>query len=316
MFEIAREVLRELRAGGRLGVVVVTSVHGSAPRTVGSAMAVTEDGRAIGSISGGCVESEAYELAGACLASGEAIATTLGGEGDVLAAGLACGGSLGVLALRLGDGGPDDASVTAALEAALDDERLGEDLVLELAGPGAAVRLVRPAAPRMVVVGAVDFSGALASAARLLGYRVTVCDPRGTFATRERFPAAHEVAVEWPDVHLGRLTLGVGDAVCVLTHEERFDVPALTAALASGAGYVGVMGSRRTHDRRVAALRAAGVGDEELARLRSPIGLDLGGSSPAETAVAIVAEILAARTGASGLPLSGTRGPIHRRAER
>ncbi|WP_062522543.1 XdhC family protein [Demequina silvatica] len=303
MFEIAREALGVLHEGGALGVVVVTGVHGSTPRAPGSAMAVTSDGRAIGAISGGCIESEAYELALARLADPAPVRATLGGEGDLLRPGLACGGAVDVLAFHAG---PGDRRIVQALEASLED---GE-VTLELPG---GHRLTRPRAPRLVIVGAVDFAPALAAAGRALGYRVIVVDPRPVFATPERLPAAHEVHVAWPDRFLRDLAIEESTVICVLTHDDRVDVPALAVALASPAGYVGAMGSRVTHERRLERLRESGVGDDALAGLRSPIGLDLGGSSPAETAIAILAEVIADRTGASGRPLRETRGAIHRR---
>ncbi|MGH9211956.1 MAG: XdhC family protein [Acidimicrobiales bacterium] len=168
--------------------------------------------------------------------------------------------------------------------------------------------------PHMLVFGAVDFTMALVRVAKVMGYRVTVCDAREVFATRNRFPYADEVVVEWPDRLLTRVgdTLTARDAVCVLTHDTKFDVPALVAALATEAGYIGAMGSRRTHSERVRRLREAGVDDAGLARIRSPIGLDLGARTPEETAVSICAEIIADRTGRSpARPLSVADGPIH-----
>ena len=169
------------------------------------------------------------------------------------------------------------------------------------------------APPRMLVFGAVDFTAALVRVAKVLGYRVTVCDAREVFATTQRFPLADEVVVDWPD----RLLAEVGpelrrrDVVCVLTHDVKFDVPAIIGALTTSVGYIGVMGSRRTHDDRLERLREAGVTDEELARLRSPIGLDIGARTPEETAISIVSEIIALRTGRSARGLSATDGPIH-----
>lgn len=168
--------------------------------------------------------------------------------------------------------------------------------------------------PQMWIFGAVDFTAALAKVAKVLGYRVTVCDAREVFATRRRFPMADEVVVTWPQAMFeGRgEELGPRDAVCILTHDPKFDVPAIAGALSTRVGYIGVMGSRRTHERRLERLIDAGVSsDEDLTRLCSPIGLDLGGRTPEETAVSICAEIIARRTGRSSRSLSAVAGPIH-----
>jgi xanthine dehydrogenase accessory factor len=167
--------------------------------------------------------------------------------------------------------------------------------------------------PRMVIFGAVDFTAALVKAGKLLGYRVTVCDARAVFATRARFPDADDVVNDWPDRHLAKIgpDLGARDAVCVLTHDAKFDVPALVGALDTGAGYIGAMGSRRTHADRVARLRDAGVGDDAIARVMAPIGLDIGARTPEETAIAICAEIIALRTGRPAPSLRDTDGSIH-----
>jgi xanthine dehydrogenase accessory factor len=170
-------------------------------------------------------------------------------------------------------------------------------------------------APRLVIFGAVDFTAALARAGKLLGYRVTVCDARAVFATARRFPMADEVVNEWPDRHLAAVGEGLGprDAICVLTHDTKFDVPAIVAALRTSVGYLGAMGSRRTHAARVERLREAGVTDAELARVMAPIGLDIGSRTPEETAIAICAEIIALRTGRAGVAsLRDGVGPIHR----
>jgi xanthine dehydrogenase accessory factor len=171
--------------------------------------------------------------------------------------------------------------------------------------------------PRMVILGAVDFSAALSAVAKVLGYRVTVCDARAVFATRGRFPAADEVVAEWPDRYLTRVgpELGPRDAVCVLTHDTKFDVPAIIAALATDVGYIGAMGSRRTKARREEKLREAGVDDAGLDRVRAPIGLDLGARTPEETAISICAEIIASQTGTEMVTsLSRGMGAIHRNA--
>jgi len=167
--------------------------------------------------------------------------------------------------------------------------------------------------PRMLIFGAVDFTAALAGAAKLLGYRVLVCDAREVFATEQRFPMADEVVVEWPHRLLERLgpELGPRDAVCVLTHDHKFDVPALAAALETDAGYIGAMGSRRTDAERTERLRAEGVSEAGLARIMAPIGLDIGARTPEETAVSICAEIIARRTGRRAPSLRDSEGPIH-----
>jgi len=166
--------------------------------------------------------------------------------------------------------------------------------------------------PRMIIFGAVDFTAALARAGKLLGYRVTVCDARAVFATVQRFPMADEVVNDWPDRYLAKVEdLGPRDAVCVLTHDAKFDVPAIVAALATDVGYLGAMGSRRTHERRVERLREAGVDDAGLARLMAPIGLDIGARTPEETAISICAEIIASKTGRAAPSLRDATGAIH-----
>ncbi len=167
--------------------------------------------------------------------------------------------------------------------------------------------------PRMIIFGAVDFTAALARIAKVLGYRVAVCDARAVFATRARFPMADDVVNDWPDRYLEKVggDLGPRDAVCVLTHDTKFDVPAIVGALATNVGYLGAMGSRRTHDKRVERLRDAGVDDAGLARVHAPIGLDIGGRTPEETAISICAEIISLRTGRHATALRDSAGPIH-----
>lgn len=168
--------------------------------------------------------------------------------------------------------------------------------------------------PQMWIFGAVDFTAALSKVAKVLGYRVIVCDARETFATRRRFPLADEVIVSWPAPVFAERghTLGQRDAVCILTHDPKFDVPAVTSALATEVGYIGVMGSRATHKTRLERLAQAGVQERtQLDRLMAPIGLDLGARTPEETAVSICAEIISCRTGRSASSLRGGDGPIH-----
>ncbi|MFD3904663.1 XdhC family protein [Streptomyces sp. CB04723] len=217
-----------------------------------------------------------------------------------------------------GLGGHPELDRTAAAEAAalLDTGRTGTIALLEDGShcPGGLTLLVESSVepPRMIVFGAVDFAAALVRAGKFLGHHVTVCDARSVFATAARFPEADEVVVDWPHRYLRRTRTDARTVLCVLTHEARFDVPLLTEALRMPAAFIGAMGSRRTHEDRTRRLREAGVSDGELARLRSPIGLDLGARTPEETALSIAAEIVAARRGGTGRPLTGGAEPIHR----
>jgi xanthine dehydrogenase accessory factor len=165
--------------------------------------------------------------------------------------------------------------------------------------------------PRMLVFGAIDFAAAVARVGKFLGYHVTVCDARQVFATKSRFPDADEVIVEWPHRFLAGTSIDSRTVICVLTHDPKFDVPLLEVALRTPAGYIGAMGSRRTHEDRIERLREVGLTEAELARLRSPIGLDLGARTPEETAVSIAAELIQLRWGGSGQPLTATEGRIH-----
>lgn len=168
--------------------------------------------------------------------------------------------------------------------------------------------------PRMVIFGAVDFTASLARVAKLLGYRVTVCDAREVFATARRFPMADEILVDWPDRYLQTVgsQLGPRDAICVLTHDPKFDVPAITEALRTDVGYIGAMGSRRTTAERERRLLEAGVARADLDHVMAPIGIDIGARTPEETAISICAEIIARQTGKlDGVSLKETEGPIH-----
>src|SRR3954471_11966375 len=167
--------------------------------------------------------------------------------------------------------------------------------------------------PRMVIFGAVDFTAALASVAKLLGFHVVVCDARAVFATVLRFPMADEIVNEWPNRYLEKVgkQLTPRDAVCVLTHDHKFDIPAIVSAVQTEVGYIGAMGSRRTNEGRVVRLREAGLSDDAITRVMSPIGLDIGARTPEETAISICAEIIAARTGRRAGSLRDTDGPIH-----
>ncbi|KPI08366.1 XshC-Cox1-family protein [Actinobacteria bacterium OK074] len=214
-------------------------------------------------------------------------------------------------------GHPDlDRTAVAEARALLDTGRTGT-VGLSADGshcPGGLTLLVESSvpAPRMIVFGAVDFAAALVRAGKFLGYHVTVCDARPVFATRARFPDADDIVVDWPHRYLRRTVTDGRSVLCVLTHDAKFDIPLLTAALRLPVAFVGAMGSRRTHADRDRRLREAGLTERELARLRSPIGLDLGARTPEETALSIAAEIVAARRGGTGVPLTGSGTPIHR----
>ncbi|TVL90529.1 XdhC family protein [Streptomyces sp. SAJ15] len=196
-----------------------------------------------------------------------------------------------------------DAGRTGTVEIGADVSRSGRPLTV-------FVESSLPA-PRMIAFGAVDFASALARVGKFLGYHVTVCDARPVFATRLRLPAADEIVVQWPHTYLASTDVDGRTVLCVLTHDAKFDVPLLELALRLPVAYVGAMGSRRTHEDRDRRLREVGVTERELARLHSPIGLDLGARTPEETALSIAAEIVAHRRGGGGASLTGARTPIH-----
>lgn len=196
-----------------------------------------------------------------------------------------------------------DAGRTGVLEVGADGRLCGEPLKVLVESS------VPP--PRMIVFGAIDFASALVRIGKFLGYRVTVCDARPVFATKARFPEADEIVVDWPHRYLEATEVDGRTVLCVLTHDAKFDVPLLETALRLPVAYVGAMGSRRTHEDRNKRLREVGVTELELARLRSPIGLDLGARSPEETALSIAAEIVANRRGGTGVALTGAHIPIH-----
>ncbi|MFF2410985.1 XdhC family protein [Streptomyces sp. NPDC058092] len=196
-----------------------------------------------------------------------------------------------------------DAGRTGSVTIGAEGSRCGQPLTLLVESS------VPP--PRMIVFGAIDFASALVRAGKFLGYHVTLCDARPVFATKTRFPEADELVVDWPHRYLAATDVDARTVLCVLTHDAKFDVPLLELALRLPVAYVGAMGSRRTHLERNDRLREVGVTELELARLHSPIGLDLGARTPEETALSIAAEIVADRRGGSGVPLKGAHTPIH-----
>jgi len=261
-------------------LATVVATRFSAPRPVGSKLAVSEQGELAGSVSGGCVESEVAQVAREVIASGEPRTLTYGiTDEQAGTVGLPCGGEIDVAIERIA--------------------------LSEFEG------FVEEAPLRLLVLGAVDIAESLCRLANELGWDTVVADPRKRFATRDRIASADELLVDWPDEVLARVQPDARTAVVVLSHEERFDVPALVGALRSDAFYVGAIGSRRTQEKRRERLLEAGLGEEELERLAGPAGLDLGAHTPAETAVSILAEVLAVRAGRSGGRLAERSGPIH-----
>ncbi|MET9579169.1 XdhC family protein [Streptomyces massasporeus] len=368
MLDLAGPLHAWIEEGRDFAVATVVAVSGSAPRPPGAALAVSADGTAVGSVSGGCVEGAVYDLCLQALQDGETLVERFGySDEDAFAVGLTCGGTIDVMITPFAGGRPAErAALGAAARAepvalarvvrgpsgllgqallvrpdgssdgglgggpALDRAALdragalldtGRTGTVELSEdgshcPGGLTLLVESAVPppRMIVFGAIDFAAALVRAGAFLGYHVTVCDARPVFATRARFPQADEIVVDWPDRYLRRTETDGRTVLCVLTHDAKFDIPLLTEALRLPVAYIGAMGSRRTHEDRNRRLREAGVSERDLARLRSPIGLDLGARTPEETAVSIAAEIIAARHGGTGAPLTGSATPIHRTA--
>jgi len=310
MLELAADLVPLLDAGVPVAAVTVTAVVRSAPRGVGATLAVTRDARVIGSISGGCVESDAVMLGLDALRTGSVRRARFGftDDGTVtpIAAGLACGGAVDVVAYPL------DERVRPALERA----RAGREATLRLELDGEPLVLHRPAPPHLIVLGAGEHAAALCRLGAAAGFAVTVCDDWALLVTPERFPDATELVVAAPHDYLATLTApDERTAVCVLTHDERLDVPALRAALRLPVGFVGAMGARATVARRAVLLRAAGVTDAELSRLHSPLGLDLGGRSPEETALSVIAEIVASRNAASARPLRDGAPRLHAMAD-
>lgn len=308
MLDLAADLVPLMDAGVPLAAVTVTAVVRSAPRGVGATLVVTRDARVIGSISGGCVENDAVMLGLDVLRTGSVRRARFGFTDDgivtPIAAGLACGGAVDVVAYPLDDG----------IRPALDAAREGRSARVRLELDGEPLVLERPAAPRLIILGAGEHAAALCRLGAAAGFAVTVCDDWALLATRERFPDAVEVVVAAPHDFLASLDdADERTAVCVLTHDERLDVPALRTALRMPVGFVGAMGARATVARRAHLLRGVGVTDAELARLHSPLGLDLGGATAEETGLSVIAEIVSSRNAADARPLSESlTGRLHR----
>jgi len=321
--ELADKIARWQARGDRVALATVVATRRSAPRPVGAKLVVSEGGELFGSVSGGCVESDVAVQAAEVIEDGKPRLLTYGISDDqAWDVGLPCGGEIDVFVERF-EGELPEPSEPAVAMTVLEGDRAGEkslvgaeaiepgpSRVLELDGETVFAEVLGPP-PRLVVVGAIDTAEELCRAAKSLGWRTAVADPRPALATRERLPSPDELVVAWPAEALEQLAPDRDTAVVVLTHEERLDVPALTAALPSGAFYVGAIGSRRTQEKRRERLLEAGLVESDLERLAGPAGLDLGAHTPAETAVSILAEVLAVRAGRSGGRLAERSGPIH-----
>ncbi|HUK94472.1 MAG TPA: XdhC/CoxI family protein [Gaiellaceae bacterium] len=324
MRDILDTLARWKASGAKVATATVVSTERSAPRDPGAMLAVSESGDVAGSVTGGCVEPAVFEEAREVLAGGGARLRTYGiADEEAFEVGLPCGGTVHIfvdamdpatidpLAKAIEEERPVARVVpvsgpnAGAERLVFADEEAGDEIgrtaqELLAAGETAVVRVgddevfVDSFAPRpnMYVFGAVDHAAAVAEIGRFLGYRVTVCDARAKFVTTERFPEADELVVEWPDRFLERSPVDERTAICVLTHDHKFDIPALKAALETNAGYIGAMGSRRTTEQRRELLRAEGVSDEELARIHAPIGLRIGARTPQEVAVSVAAQLI------------------------
>jgi xanthine dehydrogenase accessory factor len=332
--EILAELSRWQSRGDRIAMARVVATRRSAPRPIGSKLIVSDSGELAGSVSGGCVENEVVEAARAVLAGGDPQLLTFGISDELaLSVGLPCGGEIDVwvdepepqLLTALADVAReerravffvdlDDGSERLVLDGEDDvaDEliRSGRSKIVELQGRRVFADVFGPP-PRLFVYGAVDTADALCAAAKAIGWRTTVADARARFATKERLPNADEILVAWPEDALAHVAPDHTTAILVLTHDDKFDLPLLTGALATEAYYVGALGSRRNQERRRQRLLEAGVEEAELDRISGPAGLDIGAHTPAETAVSMLAEIMAVRAGRDGGRLRDASGRIH-----
>jgi xanthine dehydrogenase accessory factor len=317
-----REVLGELnewtRGGEEIAIATVVETWGSSPRPLGSKMLVTRSGKMAGSVSNGCIEGAVFEEAQKVLTSGKPKIAAFGVADDVaFEVGLACGGHIEVFIQPVGRSQRQIVEMLNRDEPATLKTNLitGEADVIKGTPPGTELArrdgdvfiepFRRPA--HLVIIGAIHIAIPLHRLARLMGYRVTVVDARAKFATKERFPEADELVVAWPDEAIAKLVIDNSTYVVILTHDPKFDLPALRSVLRKGAGYIGAIGSRKTNQNRFDALRKEGFTEEELARVHGPIGLDLGSRGAEETALGILAEITAVRFGGSGAAMREVR---------
>jgi xanthine dehydrogenase accessory factor len=333
-----REILPELERwrarGDRIALARVVATRRSAPRPIGSKLIVSETGELAGSVSGGCVESEVVEAARGVLAGGEPQLLTFGITDDMaLSVGLPCGGEIDVwvdepdpgLLAQLADVARDERRAVFFVDLEDGSQRLvpdgdnevadelirsGHSKVVDLHGRRVFADVFGPP-PRLFVYGAIDTADALCAAANAIGWRTIVADARARFATKERLPNADEVLVAWPEEALAHVAPDHTTAVMVLTHDDKFDLPLLIGALATEAYYIGALGSRRNQERRRDLLLEAGVDESDLDRISGPAGLDIGAHTPAETALSMLAEIMAVRAGRDGRRLRDSSGRIH-----
>jgi xanthine dehydrogenase accessory factor len=321
-------------------VATVVATRKSAPRPVGSKLIITHDGKLEGSVSGGCVESDVFVAAQEVMDTGVPRLLTYGITDDMaLGVGLPCGGEIDVFVEPLRERVDEQAERAVMFTVIAGDPLGGKLLVREDGsthgdGPPELAPLARNAMrrgrshvieqegrtvfadvfgppPRLFVYGAVDTAEALCRAAKLLGWHTIVADARGRFATAERIPSADELLQLWPEEALAHVQPDFATAIVVLTHDDKFDLPLLTAAVRSDAFYIGALGSRRNQERRNALLREAGLSEDELERISGPSGLDIGADTPAETALSMLAEALAVRAGRKGGLLRDSPHRIH-----
>jgi len=306
-----REVMGELREwlseGEQVALATVVETWGSSPRPAGSRLVVTASGKMAGSVSNGCIEGAVFEVAQEVLQEGRGRLLEIG-VADELAfeAGLACGGHI---ELWVEPAGPMHTRALEALEtgspALLATNLVTGEVKVEAGVPPFELPrrnqdwfeepLVR--APNMVIIGAIHIAIPLHHIAKTMGYTVTVVDARSQFATRERFPVADHIVVAWPDDAMQGMVLDRSSAIVILTHDSKFDLPALRFALNSTAGYIGAIGSRKTSANRLAVLASEGIQKRDLDRIHGPIGLDLGGRDAETTALGIMAQVVAVRFG-------------------
>jgi len=317
-----REVLEELNAwshdGEEIAIAMVVETWGSSPRPLGSKMVVTRSGKMAGSVSNGCIEGAVFEEAQKVLKSGTPKIAAFGVADDVaFEVGLACGGHIEVFIQPFGRAQQQLLAMLNRNEPATLQTNLvsGDAEVIEGTPPGTELAkrdgdvfvepFRRPA--HLVIIGAIHIAIPLHRLAKLMGYRVTVVDARAKFATHERFPEADELIVAWPDEAMTKIAVDNSTYVVVLTHDPKFDLPALRSVLKKNPGYIGAIGSRKTNQNRFDALRKEGFTEEELSRVHGPIGLDLGSRGAEETALGILAEITAVRFGGSGAAMKEVR---------